>query len=473
MRNVIQRWAAGLAVLAVLAGGAVGARAQTTTPANPGYAELKSRIEQRFQVVVLRRGLVLVPKQAQTTYANIEISEDGGVLLDGTAVTGRELRGRVAGDADVVAQLSFLSAGDRRALFAQSEARDAAPPTPPRPAEPPVAAPAVPAVPDVSATPEEGWVERERYQRGGARVRVGGDVRVQQDEVVGDAVVAIFGSARIDGRVEGDVVAVAGSVYLGPRADVRGNVVSVGGGVERQPGARVRGDLNEVRVGFPSVGPWFHVRPWRGWVWPGGPFGESSDLLTTLMRMAVVALFAAMLVAVASGSVRRVSDVVVAEPFRAGIAGLAAQVFFLPVLVITIVVLAGSIVGIPLLLLVPFALLAVVVALFLGFAGASCGVGRLVTRRAGSHPATLFVTFIIGLAVIWALTLIARFVGLAGSPVRFVLGAVLLAGFVVEYAAWTVGLGAVLITRFGRRGTRQTEMPPPAATWEEPGGIQA
>jgi len=163
---------------------------------------------------------------------------------------------------------------------------------------------------------------------------------------------------------------------------------------------------------------------------------------------------------------------VVAEPFRAGIAGLAAQIFFLPVLIITVIVLAVSIVGIPLLLLVPFALLAVLVALLLGFAGAGCGVGRLITRRAGSHPATLFVTLVVGLAVIWALTLIARFVGLAGSPVRVVLGAVLLAGFVVEYAAWTVGLGAVLISRFGRRGRPQPVEPTPAQ-WEEPGGIQA
>jgi hypothetical protein len=471
MRTVIRAVVVSLAVLAVLAGGTTNARAQSAAVPRQAYSELKLRIEQRFQVVVLRRGLVLVPKQAQSTYSNIEVSEDGGVLLDGTAVTGRELRGRVAGDADLVAQLSFLGADERRALFAPSGSHEAAPSETQAAPEPPAVTPPEP--PEAPAS-EEGWVQRERYQRGGARVRLGGDVWVQEDEVVGDAVVAVFGSAKIDGRVEGDVVAVGGSVYLGPKADIRGDVVSVGGGVERQPGARVRGDLNEVRVGFPSMGPWFRARPWRdNWQWLGGPFGASSELLTTLIRMALVGLFAAMLVAVASGPVRRVSDVVVAEPFRAGIAGLAAQIFFLPVLIITIIVLAVSIIGIPLLLLVPFALLAILVALLLGFAGAGCGVGRLITRRAGSHPATLFATLIVGLAVIWSLTLIARFVGLAGAPVRVSLGVVILVGFVVEYAAWTVGLGAVLISRFGRRGTAQPVEPPPPATWEEPGGIQA
>jgi hypothetical protein len=98
--------------------------------------------------------------------------------------------------------------------------------------------------------------------------------------------------------------------------------------------------------------------------------------------------------------------------------------------------------------------------------------GRLITRRAGGHPLTLFATLLVGLAVIWALTLIARFGGLVGGPVRTALGLLLLAGFVVEYVAWTVGLGAVLITRFGRRATAQP-VEPAAPAWEDPGGIQA
>jgi hypothetical protein len=110
---------------------------------------------------------------------------------------------------------------------------------------------------------------------------------------------------------------------------------------------------------------------------------------------------------------------------------------------------------------VPFGVLAFVLALFLGFAGTGCAVGNLITRRTGRSAGTLFVSLAVGLAVIWALTMIARFGGLAGQPVRVLLGVVLLAGFVVEYAAWTVGLGAVLISRFGRRGPLPPADPPP------------
>jgi hypothetical protein len=53
--------------------------------------------------------------------------------------------------------------------------------------------------------------------------------------------------------------------------------------------------------------------------------------------------------------------------------------------------------------------------------------------------------------MVFALTIIARFLGLAGLPVGILLGAVLAVGFFVEYVAWTVGLGGVLLSRFGRR----------------------
>jgi hypothetical protein len=287
-------------------------------------------------------------------------------------------------------------------------------------------------------------------------------VWVKEGEAAGDAVVAIFGTARVDGRVDGDVVAVGGSVVLGPHADVRGNAVAVGGSVERDPGARVDGDVSEVRIGAPAFGPFVRFRPWGGWHWLASPFGASTDLFASLLRMSLVGLLAAMIVAVGGTPVRRVSRVIAAEPWRAAFAGLAAQVFFVPVLVITVVVLAVSIIGIPLLLLVPFGLLAAVFALFLGFTGAGCAIGDVVRRRTRSHGQNLFVSLVIGLAVVWALTVIARFVGLAGGPVRVALSVVLAAGFVIEYVAWTVGLGAVLLSRFGRKDPRGYVPPVPA-----------
>ena len=120
--------------------------------------------------------------------------------------------------------------------------------------------------------------------------------------------------------------------------------------------------------------------------------------------------------------------------------------------------------GIPLLLLVPFALVAMLVGLLLGFAGAGCAVGELVGRRSSSSAQTLLVSLVVGLAVIWGLTVIARVAGLSGLPIRMLVGIVLFAGFLIEYLALTVGFGAVILSRFGRRGgPRDTTFasPPP------------
>ena len=408
----------------------------------PELQQLRERAERRFQVIEVRRGMILIPKSEGARARTIDINE-GQVVVDGAPLTGRELRDRLGDDADLVAQLSFLDAAGRRAFFTGAPAA----PVPPAPPAAPRAAPAEPG--------EEGWSEVARYRHGGARVRLGGDVTVAEDEAIGDDVVAILGSARVDGRVDGNVVAVAGSVHLGPKANVRGDVTAVGGSVERSEGTVVTGQINEVRIARPKFGPLVGFTPWREWHWFGdtvrNPFGGSIDLVATLVRVGLVGLLAALMIAILPAPVRRVADRVATEPWRAGFVGLAAQLLFVPLLVITVVILAVSIIGIPLLLLVPFGLIAVAIALVLGFAGAACAVGRWVGERSGSSVPGLLVSLVVGLAVVFALTVIAKFLGLAGLRVGVILGSVLAIGFFVEYVAWTVGLGGVLLSRFGRR----------------------
>jgi hypothetical protein len=427
--------------------GPVAAIAQSASPARgeaagrPELQQLRERAERRYQVIEVRRGLILVPKSEGSRARTIDIN-DGQVVVDGAPLTGRELRERLGDDADLVAQLSFLDAAGRRAFFAEAVAAPTLPAPPPAPAA-------------AAERKEEGWREVARYRHGGARVRFGGDVTVAEDEAIGDDVVAILGSARVDGRVDGNVVAVGGSVHLGPKASVSGDVTAVGGSVERADGNVVTGQINEIRIARPAFGPLVGMRPWRDWHWFGdtvrNPFGGSVDLVATFVRIGLVGLLAALMIAVLPSPVRRVADRVSTEPWRAGFVGLAAQLLFVPLLVITVVVLAVSIIGIPLLLLVPFGLLAVVLALVMGFAGSACAVGRWIGERAGSGMPGLLVSLVVGLAVVFALTVIARFLGLAGLPVGVILGSVLAVGFLVEYVAWTVGLGGVLLSRFGRR----------------------
>ncbi|MCX6539377.1 MAG: hypothetical protein NT151_10675 [Acidobacteria bacterium] len=443
-----------LAVMAVGMAGGLAAQSGGDTPpgVRPDLQQLKHRVEQRFQVLLLRQGFVLVPKSPLKNVGSIELS-DGSVLLDGSPVTGSELKQRVGVDSELIVQLSFLDATVRRQLFESPKPTSPAEPAPQAKGAPKTSEPPEVAAPSDSRSSDDESANRDRHRYGGARVRVGGDIRVRENEEVGNDVVAILGSIYIDGKVNGEVVAVGGGVYLGPKADVRGDVTSVGGGIERSADARVSGQINEVKITIPSVRPYVHFSPWRDWTWWTTPFGASVELVGTLVRIGVIGLLAALIVAVFPVPVQRVSERVAAEPWRAALTGLVAQVLFVPLLVLTVLVLAVSIIGIPLLLLVPFVLVTALAALLLGFTGVGCAIGQKISRRGSGEIRNLIVPLVVGLAIIWALTLVARFVGLAGMPLRVVVGGVLLVGFVVEYVAWTMGLGGVLLSRFGRRGS--------------------
>jgi hypothetical protein len=66
-------------------------------------------------------------------------------------------------------------------------------------------------------------------------------------------------------------------------------------------------------------------------------------------------------------------------------------VLFVPLLVLTTIVLAISIVGIPVLLLLPFAIVLALVVMLVGFSGAAYQVGLFVRQRMGVTSDSPFV----------------------------------------------------------------------------------
>lgn len=291
------------------------------------------------------------------------------------------------------------------------------------------------------------------YRLTGTRIAFGQDIRVERDEEVSDAVVVIGGSATIDGRVRDGVVVVGGNLHLSPTADVRGDVVLVGGRIIRDPGAQLLGGVNYV-----SFGDW--SRRNFGWL-PSvrfGEFGRWVSLAGTLARVSLLAILMAMMLIVARAPVARVGRAALAEPLRALVIGLAAEMFFVPVLLAASIGLAITIIGIPFVaVLIPLAIVVAVFAFVLGFTALACRLGEWIEDRLGWQPGNAFVATALGFIVLLAPTLLARFLNVAPvglAPVTFGLVAV---GLTVEFIAWTMGLGAAIITGLGRWYT----VPPP------------
>jgi len=458
--RVLMRLGTVLMLLAVGLGTAATARG--AAPVDDG---LRHRVERRFEVLPVRGGVVLTPKH-RGDVKSIEI-RDGVIALNGDPATGSELREKLGDDAELVLQVSYL-APETLAHWGQPAA--AAPPASSQ--EPAPAAPEavpVPAPPSPPAPSDESSCDRRSHRhRSESRVHVGGGITVNEDEEVGDAVVAIGGSVTVLGRVDDDVVAIGGGVHLGPKAVVRGGVTSIGGQIQREPGSVVDGEINEVRIGPPAF--MLHAPQFMGFAPGWDAMHGWLRLVGTVIRLGILLLLTILVALLAVRPVERIGDRAAREPWMSGFTGLLAQLLFIPVLVLTVVVLAVSIIGIPLLVLVPFAVVGFLLAMLVGFTGVSLRVGQWAV---GPHrPVPLAMA--VGVILIAAVALVSRGLGLLPIPTWFLTWPLGIAGFFVEYVAWTVGLGAALLTRFGsRRGPYEgmDVVPPPIPTFDGPSAV--
>lgn len=423
--------------------------AQTREP-----ARLRSVIEEHYRVVPMQDGVMLVPRRENTAVKSIEVRGDT-VAINGSAVTGAELRDRLKSDSDAILALSYLDPAARRALFESTSSKvPEQPPAEPSGTEPEASGHEAPS-PSASARTE--W----RGGRNDARVHIGGPVHVAENETIDGPVVSVGGSVTVDGDVRDDVVAIGGNVRLGPKARVRGDVTSVGGTVERDPAAEIDGKTNEIDFTLHNLhlgGIWF---PAAGVL----TFGPWVHMMATLFRMVLFAVLAILVFLIAYTPISRIEQAAAIEPWKAGFVGLLTELLFLPVFILTIVILAVSIIGIPLLFFVPpLAIVALIAAFIFGFTGVAYRIGRGIQHRFSWAPQSPFVLLLVGLVAIWALTIAGRIVSLGGWPIWFVSWALLLTGFLVEYVAWTVGLGAAVMTRFGTRPASGGVMPVAGAT---------
>jgi hypothetical protein len=291
----------------------------------------------------------------------------------------------------------------------------------------------------------------------GARVHIGGNVFVAENERVGKAV-AVFGRAEVNGIVDNEVVAIGGDVVIGPKAMIRGDVFSIGGTVRTAQGAYIGGNTGQVnfspsdfKVMLPDDGEMTVAFK------PDWPRIARVAFVTDLMRNLFWFVVCALLIAVAPRAVGRARERAGASPITAFAVGLLAELLIVPLVVFLAVVLSISVIGIPLLALLPILMLAFALAMAIGFTGVASGIGSGLVGRV-----TPVGGLVLGLALIWG-------VGAAGHWLWAMnrgalgLGVVLMAvGFLIEYLACTLGVGAALLAWSANRRRHQAPAPLPA-----------
>lgn len=270
-----------------------------------------------------------------------------------------------------------------------------------------------------------------RGQVGGSAIIAGGSLRQAEGATVRQEAFVLGGSAQIAGEIGSDLIVVGGGANLASTAVVRGDLVTPAGGVTRAAGAQVFGNIVEnlrfnpprrMQTPMPPQIPSPQIFTDRGGRWNLG-----GDFVWLLFRSFAMATVALLVVLFAQSQMRRVADAVQAQPATAGAYGVLSFI----VSIIATIGLAVTLILLPVSLLVPFVL---VTAWAFGWISIGQEVGR---RLAEAFKA------------IWSPALEATLGTFALTFATGVVSWLPCVGWLLGAVVGAVGLGAVVLTRFG------------------------
>ncbi len=260
-------------------------------------------------------------------------------------------------------------------------------------------------------------------------VVMGGEAILQEGSIVNGAVVLFGGTLRADGEITGELVSFGGQVELGDTAKIEGDAVSFGGDFSYSENTEFGGELISEFPGpknfkFSDDFDISNISP--SGFWPSlNPFIE---VMWLFLRSFIWAALAIIVLLFLEKPVERISDTVVMQPVVSGGLGLLTSIVA-PVLLVALTI---TIIGIPLSLVLVFIL---GIAWALGIVSIGYLVGNRIARmlnQSWAEPVNAG-------AGAFILTFVINGIGLFVPCV----------GWLIPAMVGVVGLGAVVLTRFG------------------------
>lgn len=268
---------------------------------------------------------------------------------------------------------------------------------------------------------------------------LGGDVRLEKGSRVEGNVVELGGNLSAAGEIRGNLSVLGGSLNLAATAVVQGDLATFGGALHEAPGAQVHGRtvesfpaprLGDTLPALPLVPPAAPATPAA----PSGPglFGRFVIWqLATLGWAVLLALLGVGAILLAPRHMERIASTVASGP-----------VFSVAVGLLTLIV--AALVGTLLLLACGLGLLvwfAVFLGLLVGWLAVGLWLGQRLLRALRLHTASSLPEVALG---VFLITVVARLPCV---------------GFLVALVAGSLGLGVVVLTRFGTRLFVRTNTP--------------
>lgn len=287
-------------------------------------------------------------------------------------------------------------------------------------------------------------------------LRFGGRVIAAGDSVAGPILV-VAGDLRVAGTVAGSAVVIGGDLIVEPGGRVTGDVIAALGHV-RNEGGVIGGNVRAFHDAF-TFGS--GAREEREFVRrdTGGAISLALGWLTLVLVLGIGVLV------FAGGYLEGVADVLQRSFWRSFFVGLAGELGLIPALILLICGLAITVVGI---LLIPFAIVAYVLAVaglvtlgFLAMArltgGGIGGTAALQLSAKGTALRGLVIGIVLYLGM-WVVAAAFQWSPIAAGILRGI-------ALAITWVAATAGLGAAILSRGGTR--RDVAEPERAATFDQ------
>lgn len=309
-------------------------------------------------------------------------------------------------------------------------------------------------------------------------LKIGEDVAVEAGDVLEGTLILVDGDLDVRGRIDGNVVLTGGTVRLFEDGEITGDLRIADGELERS-GGMVLGSVldltegnetqldaadmedlrdrmeSEIRRDLRSTME-RDDRHSRNFVWGflGNVGTAIAGLLENLVTFLVLAILGVLAVHFQSERLEVVATTARRAPIRAAVVGLAGGFFLIPIYIVGMIALAVTIIGIPVLLAwVPLFPIAAGFAVLLGYLAVARNVGEWVAEQEyrglewirGSNT---FYTLIAGVGALMLPCVISSALQVLG--LGFFTGLLGFVASLVTFAAASIGLGAVLLTRGGK-----------------------
>jgi hypothetical protein len=262
----------------------------------------------------------------------------------------------------------------------------------------------------------------------------GEDIYIAKDQLVKGDVVTVGNNLTVEGEVLGDVVCVGGELTVSESAVVHGDVVNVGGVANVSEKATIGGSNVNIGINLP----WglFSALEELPWLFKIAGLGMSILWLGFLLLLTII------IVAFAPQHLDVAREAFQKNFLKIALVGIGG--FFVSILICLL--LAITIIGIPLVLLFVLSML------IGGWFGVVAFTRAFMAKLFPRMPERKYLTPVLGVLLLYSVIFLSNLIALIpGSAAAIISQGIYGLGSAIMFCAFVLGLGVLLITRFGRK----------------------